>query len=174
MDLTGGDLQEITSAGNENPAVSPDGTRISVIDETDTGKSLWLTNIDGRDPRQLLPPEFDIATKHDWAPDGRHLFVGGNANGLHPDDSANIATIRPDGSRLHYLTHYHDPTVHALPGTYSPDGKYIVFRLEDPDSAALMVMRSDGSDVRQIRGGFTTSGFKPRFRDWGPSKTRPR
>jgi len=35
-----------------------------------------------------------------------------------------------------------------------------------------MEMRSDGSHVKQIRGGFTTSGFKPRFIDWGPAPAR--
>jgi Tol biopolymer transport system component len=171
MDTTGGNQHVITTAGNQTPAVSPDGTQLSFIRETDMGTSLWLANIDGGAVRELLSPDFAIAVKHDWAPDGQHLLIGPHGLGPDPNHPANIATIRPDGSDLHYLTHNTDPAVHVLPGTYSPNGKYIVFRLEEDrgDSAALMEMRSDGSHVKQIRGGFTTSGFKPRFIDWGPS-----
>jgi hypothetical protein len=39
---------------------------------------------------------------HDWAPDGRHLVITDNAND--PAKPANIATIRPDGTGLRYLT----------------------------------------------------------------------
>jgi hypothetical protein len=39
----------------------------------------------------------DLAIKHDWAPDGKHLLVVTNANFFDPTDSANIATMRPDG-----------------------------------------------------------------------------
>jgi Tol biopolymer transport system component len=171
MDVTGGDQHMITTAGNQNPAVSPDGRQLSFIHETDTGTSLWLAGIDGGAVRELLSPDFAIAVKHDWAPDGQHLLIGPHGLGPDPNHPANIATIRPDGSDLHYLTHNTDPAVHVLPGTYSPNGKYIVFRLEEDrgNSAALMEMRSDGSHVKQIRGGFSASGFKPRFIDWGPA-----
>jgi Tol biopolymer transport system component len=71
-----------------------------------------------------------------------------NTNGFNPDETANIATIRPDGSGLHYLTHYQGPDVKALVGSYSPDGRYVVFRLEDHGLYALMSMRADGSHLR--------------------------
>jgi Tol biopolymer transport system component len=172
MNVRGADQHVITAAGDQNPAVSPDGTRVSFIRETDIGGSLLLANVDGSAVRELLPEDFAIAVKHDWAPDGQHLLIA--PHGLRPDPEhhpSNIATIRPDGSDLHYLTHNTDPAVHLLAGTYSPNGKYIVFRMEQDrgDSAALMEMRSDGSHVKQIRGGFSASGFKPRFIDWGPA-----
>lgn len=69
-----------------------------------------------------------------------------------------------DGSDLH-LIHSGDPAVSAFAGSYSPDGKYIVFRLQDHGSFALMQMRSDGSHLKQILG---FSSFKPRLIDWGP------
>jgi Tol biopolymer transport system component len=174
MNVTGGDQHEITPAGDQNPAVSPDGTRVSFIREPDTGSALLLANVDGSDVRQLLPLDVAIAVKHDWAPDGQHLLIGPHGLTADPSHPSNLATIRPDGSDLHYLTHNTDPTVHILPGTYSPNGKYIVYRREDDrtGAAALMEMRSDGSHVQQIRGGFSATGFKPRFIDWGPAPNR--
>lgn len=80
-------------------------------------------------------------------------------------DSANCATIKPDGSDLRYLTHYHEPGVNAFCGSYSPDGRYIVFRLENHGSYALYRMRTDGSHRHQILG---FSSLRPRNIDWGP------
>jgi len=56
---------------------------------------------------------FDLIGLHGVAPD--------------PDHPSNLATIRPDGSDLDYLTDNTDPAVHLLPGSYSPNGKYIVY-----------------------------------------------
>ena len=84
--------------------------------------------------------------------------------------TANIATIRPDGTHLRFLTHYQGGDVQALVGSYSPDGRWIVFRLEDHGLSGLYKIRPDGSHMRVI---LPLSSFKPRFIDWGakPSET---
>jgi Tol biopolymer transport system component len=157
-----------------DPNVSPDGKTLSFVGfdgnlfgpppNFEPAQGLFSSDPNGNNLSQLLPFTLDLAIKHDWAPDGKHLLVGTNANFFDPTDSANIATIRPDGSDLHYLIHSGDPAVNAFAGSYSPDGKYIVFRLEDHGSFALMQMRSDGSHLKQIIG---FSSFRPRFIDWG-------
>ena len=157
-----------------DPNVSPDGKTLSFVGfdgnlfgpppNFEPAQGLFSSGLDGSNFSQLLPFTLDLAIKHDWAPDGKHLLVGTNANFFDPTDSANIATIRPDGTDLHYLIHSHDPAVNAFAGSYSPDGKYIVFRLEDHGSFALMKMRSDGSHLKQILG---FSSFRPRGIDWG-------
>jgi Tol biopolymer transport system component len=177
MDLTGGDRHQITTGvdnGVTDPNVAPDGNTLSFVavdnlfgppPNFEPAQGLFSSDLNGNDLSQLLPFTLDLAIKHDWAPDGKHILVGTNANFFDPNDSANIATIRPDGTDLHYLIHSHDPAVNAFAGSYSPDGKYIVFRLEDHGSFALMKMRSDGSHLQQILG---FSSFRPRAIDWGP------
>jgi Tol biopolymer transport system component len=175
MDLTGGDRHQITTGvdnGVTDPNVAPDGNTLSFVavdnlfgPNGEPAQGLFSSDLNGNDLSQLLPFTLDLAIKHDWAPDGKHILVGTNANFFDPNDSANIATIRPDGTDLHYLIHSHDPAVNAFAGSYSPDGKYIVFRLEDHGSFALMKMRSDGSHLQQILG---FSSFRPRAIDWGP------
>jgi Tol biopolymer transport system component len=156
-----------------DPNISPDGQTISFVGEGtlvgppprfDSAKGLFTVNISGSNLSQLMPFTSDIAIKQDWAPNGRHIVLGTNANFFIPGESANIATIRPDGTGLRYLTNYTGGDVNAFVGSYSPDGRYIVFRLEDHGSYALFRMNADGSDLRLI---FGFSNFRPRGIDWG-------
>jgi Tol biopolymer transport system component len=169
MNVDGTDRRQVTTGtgvGVTDPNVSPDGKTLSFVDFNglDFGEALFTVGIDGSNLFQLTPFTIDLAIKQDWAPDGQHLVVGTNANLFHPDESANIATIRPDGTDLRYLTHYQGGDVNAFVGSYSPDGRWIVFRLNDHGKYGLFRMRSDGSDLHVILG---FSNFRPRLIDWG-------
>jgi Tol biopolymer transport system component len=158
-----------------DPNVSPDGNTLSFVGfdgsligpppNFEPAQGLFTSGLDGSNLKQLLPFSSDQAIKQDWAPDGGHLLIGVNANFFHQGDSANIATIRPDGTDLQYLTHYQGGDVNAFAGSYSPDGQWIVFRLEDHGNYALYKMRADGSNLHAILG---LSSFRPRNIDWGP------
>ena len=165
MDLTGNDRQRI---GNccADPNVSPNGEKLSFVAESDQEfqSALFISNVDGSNLFQVAPFSFGVAVKQDWAPDGQHLVFTKNGIGHPPGVSANIATIRPDGTHLRLITHYEGGDVQALVGSYSPDGRWIVFRLEDHGLSALYKMHPDGSHLRVI---LPLSSFKPRVIDWG-------
>ena len=166
MDVTGNNRQRIGQCC-ANPVPSPDGRRFSFValqDEANFLTALYAANIDGTNPQQLTPFDFGVAVKQDWAPDGRRLLFTKHGIGHPPGISANIATIRPDGGGLRLLTHYKGGDVQAIVGSYSPDGRWIVFRLEDHGSFGLYKMRSDGSHIRPI---LPLSSFKPRLIAWG-------
>jgi Tol biopolymer transport system component len=171
MNVDGSDQRRITSGpgGVTDPNVSPDGTSLSFVglNGEDLGQALFTADIDGNNLHQLTPFTFDVALKEDWAPDSEHLVFTDNADNF--DEPANIATIRPDGTDLRYLTHYQSPDLRAYTGSYSPDGQWITFRLEDHGSYALYRMRPDGSELHAILG---LSSFRPRSIDWGPATQR--
>jgi Tol biopolymer transport system component len=167
MDVTGNSRQRIGQCCAD-PTPSPNGEKFSYVafqDEENHLTALYTADIDGTNPQQLTPFEFGVAVKQDWAPDGQHLVFTKNGIGHPPGISANIATIRPDGTNLRFLTHYEGGDVQALVGSYSPDGRWIVFRLEDHGRFGLYKMRPDGSDMKAI---LPLSDFKPRLMAWGP------
>jgi dipeptidyl aminopeptidase/acylaminoacyl peptidase len=169
MKLDGSDRRQITTGtgfGVTDPNVSPDGKTLSFVDFNglDFGQALFTTDIDGGNLSKVVEFTFDVGIKHDWTPDGRRLAFTVNADFPHPGDSANIATVRPDGTGLRYLTQYQGGDVNAFVGSYSPDGRWIVFRLEDHGRSGLLRMRSDGSHLQVILG---LSSFRPRNIDWG-------
>jgi TolB protein len=147
-----------------DPNMSPDGKTVSFvrIKKQDRLQALFSVGIDGSGLRQLTPYASEVAIKHDWSPDGQLIVLTTNADFASPG-SANLATIRPDGSRLTKLTHFTNGTTNAFAGSFSPDGKQIVFRLEQGEKYSLAVIDRDGQNLRKL----TTGKDKPRFIDWG-------
>jgi Tol biopolymer transport system component len=120
--------------------------------------------IDGSHLRRLTSYTLDVGIKHDWAPDGSRIAIIANADHQPDGTSANVATIRPDGSGLRLLTHFRGGEVNALTGSYSPDGRWIVYRLENAGTFALEKIRTDGQGCPQrIR----VLPVAPRHIDWG-------
>lgn len=164
MKVDGSDQRFITNLGGPDPNVSPDGRKISFKGGPDG--ALFVANIDGTGAVQVSP-SISVTYKHDWAPDGQHLVVSDNSHPT-PDESANVVTVRPDGSDWTYLTHY-PAGFRASAGGYSPDGQWIVFRLEGPGLVpTLYRIRPDGSDIHAL---YASSTIIPRFIDWGPAAT---
>jgi Tol biopolymer transport system component len=166
--LDGGDRHLIIAPSNgaADPNVSPDGQTISFVgfNGQDLGQALFTVRTNGTGLSQVTPFDVDAAVKQDWAPDGRHLVFTDNADNF--DRPANVATIRPDGTGFGYVTDYQSPDLRAYVGSYSPDGQWIVFRLEEHGSYALYRVRPDGSDLHAI---LPLSDFRPRGADWGPA-----
>jgi Tol biopolymer transport system component len=161
MDVDGSDRRPVTSAGAVDPNVSPDGERVSFAAGPEDAMALFAVALDGSDLFQLTAP-LGVAFKHDWAPDGHRLVYTDNANDL--SRPANIATIRPDGTGLRYLTDYQAPNQRAYVGSYSPDGQWIVFRHEDGDRSGLYRMRATGGAIHAI---LRPSELRTRMIDWG-------
>jgi Tol biopolymer transport system component len=161
-----------------DPNISPDGKTLSFqgFDGSVTGpppdlepaRGLFTADVDGRHIAQIRPYTADETIKADWAPSGRRIAVTENANLFHPADSANIVTMRPDGSAVREVTHFHDGQTNAYLGSYSPDGRWIVFRLEIGGLFGLYRMHPDGSQRTVI---LAPSAFRPSLIDWGARAT---
>jgi Tol biopolymer transport system component len=153
--------------GDRNPEVAPDGQTVT-FDRIKVGgklQALCAVDIDGSEVRRLTSYRREVALRHDWAPDGKHIVLTTKAD--YPDhESPNVATIRPDGSRLRMLTHYSGGERGAFAGSYSPNGRWIVFRVEnlEKERFRLYKMHPDGTHRKLIR----SLPFAPRFADWGP------
>jgi TolB protein len=170
MDLAGGDRRQLTrrsDSGLFDPNVSPDGRWITFVREkSETLKALFRMRVDGSGLRRLTPFTWDVFdSKHDWSPDGKRILLTRNADFAQPGQSANLVTIHPDGSGARYLTHFKGGTTNAFAGSFAPDGKQIVFRLQKKDKYAIAVIGRDGRNLRLMT---RLSREIPRFLDWGP------
>jgi Tol biopolymer transport system component len=148
-----------------DPNFSPDGKFISFVriklDERQ--QALFRMRRDGSGLKQLTPYSWDVARKQDWSPDGKLIVLTRNADFVKPGQSANLMTIHPDGSRMTELTHFKGGKKNAFAGSFSPDGKQIVLRLENGDTYGLALIGRDGQNLHQI----TRGRGRPRYIDWG-------
>ena len=88
----------------------------------------------------------------DWSPDGRYLLIYAG-----PTGDKDIFRIDVQNETAAQLT---DGGNNAA-SSYSPDGSWIAFNsLRNNDQADIFIMRTDGTDVRQV-----TNDPEP---DWQP------
>jgi Tol biopolymer transport system component len=152
--------------GDTEPSPSPDGTMLSFVrlGEQDGKSALMVLNLKTGKVRQLTPFSADVAIKTGWAPNSKRIGFSRDAYSLKDGISANIVTVKPDGTGRRKVTSYAGGKVHAFFGSYSPDGQWIVYREEHTDRWPLMLVRPDGSDAHPI---LEVDGLRPRGTDWG-------
>jgi Tol biopolymer transport system component len=177
MRTDGSDLRRLTrnpfvrevDGGDVAPNVSPDGKRVSFvrIKRSEKLQALFTVRIDGTGLKQVTPYTLEVARKQDWSPDGKLIVMTTNADWVRPHESANLVTIRPDGSGMTQLTQFTGRKENAFAGSFSPDGKQIVIRLERGDKYALAVVDRDGENLRLLT---KLSKAKPRAVDWGTAR----
>jgi len=167
MDLDGSNRRRIGTGGNgeaQTPEISPDGTTVSFLSYAKGGLSaIYGIDINGGPSWQMTPTLWGMTFKHDWSPDGTRLVVSDNAE--NPDRTTNLLTIRTDGEDIRYLTHYSATDQKALAGSYSPDGRWIVYRHAKGALAELVIVHPNGRGRQVV---LPMSTFIPRFIDWGP------
>ena len=158
------------------PGWSPDGKRLVFVRINDpgtgrkpvNGRALFLVNADGRGLHRLTPWRLHAGDDPDWSPDGTRILFRSVLD-PDPDFRGNLFTIRPDGTGLRQLTHFHGEAK-VLNGSYSPDGESIVFSTAvgaaNPTGADLpdvFVMGADGADIRPVTRARNWDGSP----DWG-------
>jgi Tol biopolymer transport system component len=155
---------------------SPDGQWLAFAQSTGPPESSTESVIvtmrpDGTGRRELTQWALN-ANNPKWSPDGSRIaFNSYNGPGPHPGESANVFTMKPDGSGVVQLTHYQGGTRNAYLGGWSPDGRQLLVHVRgaNPDSPGvnqLFVLDADGSAMRQLT--HMPRGSNPGFASWSP------
>lgn len=161
------ELEQTPGAGEEDvwPQWSPDGRRLVVQRQLGSRRAVFVIDADGENPRRLTPWSLR-GGEPDWAPNGKRIVFTSNEDG--PSNvSANLYTVRPDGTGLVQLTHARGGHVQYLSASFSPDGKWLTVS-RTPGSgtkgnADVYVMHADGTGLKQV----TRDAAWDSSTDWG-------
>lgn len=146
--------------------ISPDGTRIlfmrapaalSNYDSDFSQQSIWVANVDGTNPVQIVAQDWQGAPSYiftpNWMPDGRTIvFAGGHTNTL-------IYTVPAEGGTPTAIT-VTGVTTGVTDTSPSPDGTKIVFCRA---SNVYVVSSSGGAATALTSDGATTPNFDPNY-----------
>lgn len=161
----------------QTPVWSPDGRRlvfaspgVPVPGAKQKGQALYVVDADGSHLRRLTPWKLHAGFAPDWSPDGSRILFRTEPPGSRDARGGALYTIRPDGTGLRQLTHLAGDTSVLQMGSFSPDGRSIVF---DTTAGAIrgagsmpdvFVMSADGTDIRPVTRIRNWDGSP----DWGP------
>ncbi|MDP9220506.1 MAG: hypothetical protein M3P23_08200 [Actinomycetota bacterium] len=163
-----------TTGFDDAPQFSPDGRTLAFERNNIRGAlplfgvAVFTVGVDGRHERRLTPWSLRAGDTTDWSPDGQRILFESNEEGP-STKSANLYTVRKDGTDLRQLTFAHGGTVQYFASSYSPDGRRITFARTPgigPDgNADVYTMNVDGTHVRRV----TNNALWDSRPDWGPA-----
>ena len=130
------------SGYNVEPAFSPDGQWLAYHSRRRRG--VWIVASSGGTPRQLV----DFGSMPAWSPDGETIVFTSDAGGM--TSQATLWTVRLRDSALVPLTKLGQPSGGHLAPTWSPDGRFIAFRVSHDPGADLWMVALDGGAVWQF------------------------
>ena len=179
-------------ASDQNPAFSPDGTRLvfTRFDEgyNDGPAGLFLLDLSSdqvfpraetRSERDELPRD---ETRLTPVEDQDNVNLPGAAWNVINDcilfasdrtDADDLWRIAPNGTDLSRITSHSDPPAYIEP-SWSPDGQWVVFEVSQPGDSEdgrvgqIWKVRADGADLTQL----TDGAYDDRQPNWSPAGDR--
>jgi Tol biopolymer transport system component len=159
MSARGGNATQLTqktkptSSEDHDPHWSPDGKKIVFVRlntraEPANQTAIFLMKANGSDVQQLTPFAVDAANPR-WSPDGSRILYDTYSDPS-PGKSANLYTMRPDGTHKIQLTRFSGGGIQAFANAWSPDGSQVVFHEVGGNRSALFVINANGSHPRQL------------------------
>lgn len=126
---------------------SPDSSLVAYTAFDDHGGSAaFVVPAGGGEPVQVSDPGA-FATGARFSPDGQWVLydIAPLGSGVH-----DLWIVRPDGTERQALTDRTTTGDGNCCGTWSPDGRHILFQTGDPSAAQLWIVAIDGSGARQV------------------------
>lgn len=144
MPIDGGDPKPLITSTRWTfqPRVSPDRRYIAYGSDASGATEIWISRLDGSEPRRLTNFSGPYTGRPSWSPDSRSLVFESTASG-----GLDLYRIDVDGGRAQRLT---DDPSDDLAATWSRDGRTIYFASQRTGTWQLWAYELDGGSEHQL------------------------
>jgi Tol biopolymer transport system component len=132
-----------SSRGDAGPHISPDGKQLAFQSERSGNWEMWVTDRDASNPVQLSSFRGPLVGTPSWAPDSRRIVFDVRASGKSELYIVNLEGGAPK--------RFPTGTASASNPFWSPDGRWIYFSTERPDTIWKAPVEG-GASVRLVEG----------------------
>ena len=144
----------------DEPVHSRDGTHLAFVREIARARSLWVSDADGANQRQLSTDGLVEFAGIAWSPDGHSIATTAVVDGV-----SSISIVPTDSGVARVL----DVGMPADgPQWRPPDGREILFRGTSPAGFGLFAVRPDGTGLRPVTASNGINEWDALFFDWSP------
>lgn len=126
-----------------NPAYSPDGSRVAFLSNRSGHYEIWVANADGTNPRQVTRLEGPLLGQPAWSPDGEYI-----AFDARPKANSHVYIVPISGSVAHQLT---QDTTDVIGVAWATDSQSIYFGTDRSGGWRVWnVARAGGEPVQVV------------------------
>lgn len=147
----GSSRRKITNSkhGCMQPAVSPDGSKIVYLEESSKGMALWLCDLDGNNPKALIPSGRNLLPS--WLPDSKHIVWMVFKPGRDPAEKSELYIMNTETmqSRPLFSDAEQKKFSNSMP-VVSPKGNKVAFVSNRSGNYRVWLSNLDGSDAKPI------------------------
>jgi Tol biopolymer transport system component len=137
MSATGGDATpvHVGPAMQRSPSFSPDGRSILYLSDQSGADNLWISDVDGRNARQVTHETVDVLTGPAWGPNGETLSAAKIESTFERMQASEIRLFDRAGGAGRVLIETPANGRDVQEARYTPDGRYVYYteRLTDPE-----------------------------------------
>jgi len=135
----GGELTQLTTdkSSETKPTWSPDKKTIAYLSDINGTSTLWIMDSNGKSKKEILDSDIKV-NNFLWSPDSKKIAAEINRN-----QKINIIIINLEKNSKEILNL---PYSKAFIGDWSPDGKWLLYTLEDTNNKGLKRKSINGVD----------------------------
>jgi Tol biopolymer transport system component len=130
------------SSYDEEPQVSPDGSRIAFTSDSSGSKEVWVCNADGTGAMKLTDMKDGTSGSPYWSPDGKNIAFDATQSGI-----GHIYIVSAEGGRVRRITT--DPAEEVKP-RWSRGGHWIYYGSNRGGSWQIWKVPSEGGKAIQV------------------------